>query len=146
MCLWFLTKLVHAFLCPNQSAKPVAHQLWNFFCVYGLPHHIQLDQGANFESRLIIELLSVMGVHKSHTTPYHPMGNGSCERMSRILGDDTCSASQGEISMALSIETLTYNCMVHETTGIAPFMLMFGRVPRLPVDMVFGSVLEPRGC
>lgn len=35
------TKLAHAFLCPNQSAKAVAHQLWNnFFCVYGLPQHI----------------------------------------------------------------------------------------------------------
>lgn len=28
------TKLAHAFLCPNQSAKSVAHQLWhNYFRV-----------------------------------------------------------------------------------------------------------------
>uniref|UniRef100_A0A8C9Z8Y8 Gypsy retrotransposon integrase-like protein 1 n=1 Tax=Sander lucioperca TaxID=283035 RepID=A0A8C9Z8Y8_SANLU len=32
------TKMTHAFLCPNQSAKSVAHQLWNnYFCVYGFP-------------------------------------------------------------------------------------------------------------
>jgi len=72
------TKMAHAFLCPNQSLKAVAHQLWhNYFCIYGFPKRLHSDQGANFESALIAELLAVSGVQKSHTTPYHPMGNGS---------------------------------------------------------------------
>lgn len=45
------TKLAQAYLCPNQSAKAVTHQLWNnFFCVYGFPERVHSDQGANFES------------------------------------------------------------------------------------------------
>jgi hypothetical protein len=60
------TKMAHAFLCPNQSAKAVALQLWNnIFCVYGLPRRIHSDQGENFESKLIAELLSAAGVQKS---------------------------------------------------------------------------------
>ncbi|KAK7915390.1 hypothetical protein WMY93_011151 [Mugilogobius chulae] len=43
---------------------------------------------------------------------------------------------------ALKSLTFAYNCTVHETTGFAPFLLMFGRVPRLPVDVMFGSVLN----
>lgn len=80
------TKLAHAFYCPDQTAKQVARKLWdNFFCYYGFPERIHSDQGANFESELIAALLQVSGV--SHTTAYHPMGNGSAERFNRTLGN-----------------------------------------------------------
>ncbi|XP_055366431.1 uncharacterized protein LOC129604370 [Betta splendens] len=140
------TKMAHAFLCPNQSAKAVAHQLWhNYFCIYGFPQRLHSDQGANFESALIAELLSVAGVQKSHTTPYHPMGNGSCERMNRTLGN-MIRALPPRVKRrwpeTLKSLTFAYNCTAHETTGYAPFLLMFGRVPRLPVDVLFGSVID----
>ena len=81
------SKMAHAFPCKNQSAKQVARKLWDdFFLVYGFPRRIHSDQGANFESKLIRELLILSGVEKSHTTPYHPMGNGVVERFNRTLG------------------------------------------------------------
>lgn len=62
------TKLAHA-LCLNQSAKSVAHQLGNnYFCVYGMPRRIHSDQGANFESILIAELLCCRCSEVSHHT------------------------------------------------------------------------------
>lgn len=140
------TKLAHAFLCPNQTAKAVARQLWdNIFCVYGFPRCIHSDQGANFESNLIAELLSVAGVEKSHTTPYHPMGNGGVERFNRTLGNmirALPARAKHRWPQMLKSLTFAYNCTVHETTGHAPFQLMFGRTPRLPVDMLFDEVLQ----
>lgn len=140
------TKLAHAFHCPNQSAKAVAKQLWNnFFCIYGFPKRIHSDQGASFESALISELLSVAGVKKSHTTPYHPMGNGGVERFNRTLGNMIRAlppAAKQRWPRMLKSLTFAYNCTIHETTGYAPFQLMFGRTPRLPVDVLFGSVLR----
>ncbi|XP_008417507.1 uncharacterized protein LOC103470669 isoform X2 [Poecilia reticulata] len=126
--------MAHAFVCSNQSAKAVAHQLWhNYFCVYGFPRCLHSDQGANFESALISELLSVAGVQKSHTTPYHPMGN-----MIRVLPPK----AKQQWPDALKAFTFAYKCTVHETTGFAPFLLMFGRVPRLSIDIIFGSVID----
>ncbi len=140
------TKLAHAFPCANQSAKQVARKLWDrVFCVYGFPSRIHTDQGANFESTLLAELLKLSGVAKSHTTAYHPMGNGGVERFNRTLGSMLRTLPLKEKhKWPEQIQTLTfaYNATVHETTGYAPFQLMFGHVPRLPVDIMFRQVLH----
>jgi len=118
------------------------------FCVYGFPERIHSDQGTNFESNLIAELLHLAGVAKSHTTAYHPMGNGCTERFNRTLGNMLRTLPLKEKHQwPQQIQTLTfaYNATVHETTGYAPFFLMFGRVPRLPVDILFKQVLNDPG-
>ncbi|KAL3969330.1 hypothetical protein ACER0C_027127 [Sarotherodon galilaeus] len=140
------TGWAQAFPCKDQSAKQVARLLWDrYFCVFGFPERIHSDQGANFESQLISELLRVSGVKKTHTTPYHPMGNGSVERFNRTLGGMIRALPpDSKVDWPRRLQTLTfmYNCTAHETTGCAPFYLMFGRTPRLPVDILFRSVLS----
>lgn len=140
------TGWAQAFPCKDQSAKQVARLLWDrYFCVFGFPERIHSDQGANFESQLISELLRVSGVKKTHTTPYHPMGNGSVERFNRTLGGMIRALPpDSKVDWPRRLQTLTfmYNCTAHETTGFAPFYLMFGRTPRLPVDILFRSVLS----
>uniref|UniRef100_A0A8C2FH10 Gypsy retrotransposon integrase-like protein 1 n=1 Tax=Cyprinus carpio TaxID=7962 RepID=A0A8C2FH10_CYPCA len=138
------TKMANAFPCRNQSASQVARQLWDkFFCVYGFPLRIHSDQGANFESRLIKELLQIAGVQKSRTTAYHPMGNGQVERFNRTLGNMIRALPprvKQDWPQMLQTLTFAYNCTAHESTGFAPFFLMYGRIPRLPVDLMFQSV------
>jgi len=140
------TKLAHAFPCQDQTAKKVAKKLWdNFFCVYGFPQRLHSDQGANFQSELVAELLEMAGVTQSRTTPYHPMGNGGTERFNRTLGGMLRSLpprSKHKWPQMVQSMTFAYNCTQHETTGFAPFYLMFGRVPRLPVDLLFRNILH----
>lgn len=108
---------------------------YNVFCVYGFPTRIHTDQGANFESAIVAKLLILAGVEKSHTT----------EQFNRTLGSMLRSLPLKEKhKWPEQIQTLTfaYNATVHETTGYAPFQRMFGRIPRLPVDIMFGQVLR----
>uniref|UniRef100_A0A9J7ZL63 Gypsy retrotransposon integrase-like protein 1 n=1 Tax=Cyprinus carpio carpio TaxID=630221 RepID=A0A9J7ZL63_CYPCA len=138
------TKMAHAFACSNQSAKQVARQLWDrYFCIYGFPERIHADQGANFESVLIQELMQLAGVRKSRTTAYHPMGNGHTERFNRTLGSMIRALpprAKQKWPQMLQTLTFAYNCTAHESTGYAPFYLMYGRIPRLPIDIMFHSV------
>ena len=140
------TKLAQAYLCPNQSAKAVANQLWNnFFCVYGFPERIHSDQGANFESSLIAEMLIAAGVQKSRTTPYHPMGNGAVERFNRTLGGMIRALppkAKHRWPQHLKSLTFAYNATVHENhrlCSISADILADAQAASLPVVWVCPS-------
>lgn len=135
------TKYALAFPTANQKAKTVAKCLWeNFIVHYGIPEHLHTDQGPDFESHLIRELCDIAGIKKTRTTPYHPRGN-PVERFNRTLLSmlGTLGPEQKQ-RWKEYVKPLVhaYNCTRNEVTGYTPYELMFGRSPRLPVDLAFG--------
>lgn len=135
------TKYAVAIPTPNQKARTVAKCLWdNFIVHYGIPEKLHSDQGPDFESRLVKELCEVAGIKKIRTTPYHPRGN-PVERFNRTLLDMLGTLeSQDKSHWKDFVKPLVhaYNCTRSEVTGFTPYELMFGRQPRLPVDLAFG--------
>jgi transposase InsO family protein len=135
------TRYAQAIPTRNQTAKTTANALFsNFIIHYGIPKTIHTDQGANFESHLIHELCQITGITKSRTTRYHPMGNGLCERFNRIflkMFGTLQSEQKADWKKHIGPIVNAYNCMKQSSTGQSPFYLMFGREPRLPINLVF---------
>ena len=100
-----------------------------------------LDQDRNFESELIDNLCQVAGVKKLRTSPYHPQTNGLCEHFNstllNMLGTLTPEQKKDWNSHVPAL-VHTYNCTKNAATGFIPYYLLFGREPRLPVDVEFG--------
>ncbi len=140
------TRYCWAFPTRDQEAKTVAKILYEEIVLkFGVMERCHSDQGGSFEAKVIHQLCKLLGVEKSRTTPYHPMGNGLCERfnrtlisMLRTLSDDQKSNWKDHLSSLV----FSYNSTRHESTGYAPFYLMFGRTPKLPIDVYLGTA-EP---
>ncbi len=80
------TRYTQAFVTKDQKALTVAKILCDkLFVHYGLPSRIHSDQGRDFESGLIKELLRMLGIRKLRTSPYHPQGDPRPESFNRAL-------------------------------------------------------------
>lgn len=70
-------RYAQAFPTRDQKASTVAKTLVEKFFVphYGLPQHLNSDQGRDFESRLVRRLCELLNIKKSRITPYHSQGD-----------------------------------------------------------------------
>jgi hypothetical protein len=137
-----LRRFAQAIPTKNQTARTTAGALYhNFLTKYGFPTRIHSDQGANFAGKIIKKTLQNQWDEEICTTPYHPMGNGMCEGFNRTLMDmlGTLQPSQKSNWKAhVSPLVHAYYSTRHESTGQSPYLFMFVREPKLPVDIAFG--------
>ena len=85
-------------------------------------------------------MCSLLGIEKIRTTPYHPQTNGSAERvhqtLQRMIGKlDPEKRQKWPVHIRSII--IAYNSTRSLVTRYSPYYLMFGRRPRLPIDLLF---------
>ena len=57
--------------------------------------------------------------------------------LSKVVGDH-----QKDWNDHLQTVLFAYRTAIHESTGYTPFLVMFGRSPCLPVDVMLGRMLQ----
>ena len=133
------TKWCEAFPTPDQKASTVAKILVDrVFSRFGPPVVLHSDQGANFESTLMHEVCDVMGITKTRTTAYHPQGDGQVERQNRTLQDMLaafCTKHDNDWDLWIDAAVFAYNTSRQESLQTSPYEIVFGRIPRLPLEI-----------
>ena len=135
------TKYTKTYAMKGQTAEEVAEKCVDFCLTYGIPEAVLTDRGTNFTSQVIESLWERLDVHTLRTTAYHPQADGITERFNRtiktMLAQFVDQQKQNDWDTKLDKLTFAYNTAVHATTKLSPFELMFGRVPKLPIDLVY---------
>ncbi|KAA3681309.1 uncharacterized protein DEA37_0010562 [Paragonimus westermani] len=112
--------------------------------------HIMLhsDQGEAFEGQLLKETCHLLGIVKTRTTPYHPLGDGLVERTNRtikaLLQSFLERYQADRWDKLLPRCMLVYRAPIHTTTRYTPAYLTFGRGVRLPFEL--SSPIPPLGA
>ena len=124
------SKYTKAYPLPNKETKTVAETVvTRWIHEYGEPEQIHTDQGGEFESFLMRDLLKLYGVNKSRTTPYHPEGNAQVERYNQTIATmlSVLSTDYRDWDLKIPLAVSGYNGTIHATTSFTPNKLWFGR-------------------
>ena len=134
------TRYLVAIPVPDLESKTLlTNMIDRFFLVHGLPETIHTDNGSSLMSHLFQDTCKQMGILMTQTPTYSPQGN-RVERAHRTLGqilrsDDSSNPSSWARKMDAAIFEI--NISRNRITGVSPYYAMFGRNPRILLDVFF---------
>lgn len=103
---------------------------------FGVPKSIVTDQGAQFESLLLVELSKFLGFKRNRTTAYHPQSNGFLERWHRTLKAAIMCYQEKSWSKVLPFILLGLRTVFREEFKATPAELLYGENLRLPFEFL----------
>ena len=118
------------------STEAVAEALVDMFSRLGVPQEVLSDNGAQFVSECMAEVARLLSVEQLRTTPYHPMCNGLVEKFNGTLKKmlrRLCNEQPKQWHRYVNALLFAYREVPQESTGFAPFELLYGRTVRGPM-------------
>lgn len=121
------------------TAETAARMIVEHVClVYNIPKIIVSDNGPAFIAEIFKQIMKLLRIKHTRTTPYHPQSNGAIERYHRTLGQYIRAYAESEKEnwhKYTIFFTFSYNNTVHSATGFAPHTLVFGYEVELPTTI-----------
>lgn len=111
----------------GESATSVTAALESIFSEFGPPRVLLFDNSPTFLSAIVARFLSKWAVIPMQCCAYRHQGNGIVERAHR-----TIKRMVERSEKCVSEMVFWYNATTNSVTGEAPFVSVFGSVPKLP--------------
>ena len=138
-----LTKLVRFLACKSTITAEEAAKLFikGAFKDFGLASSMLSDRDKLFLSKFWKSLFKHLGTVLPMSAGYHPQTDGQTEVMNKtlevMLRPYVGAPHRQELwEEYLPLDEFAYNSTPQTSTGKSPFELMYGFVPRAPVDLV----------
>jgi transposase InsO family protein len=122
---------------PTKGATDVAKTLMSVFGDFGSPLEIVSDNGSEFINEAVQKLNAFFKIHKLPSVPYTPSRQGKVERAIKTIMESLLKMLEqvrGPWREILPLVQLYYNAKIHQSTGVPPFHLVFGRRPSFTAD------------
>lgn len=108
----------------------------------GCIEELVTNRGSHFLGETMHQVIKLLDLKHSMTSPYHPVLDGSAERqigqlkqiLSHYLQED-----QRDWNELINSTCWAMNCAKSETTGYAPFEVIHSRIPSQLLDVMFGG-------
>jgi hypothetical protein len=125
---------------PRRSSDAVVEMLQYIIFTYGKPISVLTDNGEEFLSYQVQNILQRFGIQHRHTSPYHPQTNGRLEKfndiLTQMLARMTAPERQNAWDVCLPDALLAHRAHTSSSTGVSPFFLLYGREARLPSERI----------
>jgi hypothetical protein len=135
------SKMAH--FIPCHKSDDAAHVTELFFRdvvrLYGVPNTIVSDRDTKFLSYFWRCLWAKLGTKLLFSTTYHPQTDGQTEVVNRTLSTMLRAVLKKNLKMwedCLPHIEFAYNRSLHSTTKLCPFEIVYGFVPRAPIDLL----------
>ena len=132
------TKFCKLYPLKDAKAKGVASCIESFITQLGCPDVWGTDGGPEFYNVLIFAMCHVFSIKKEFALAHRPMTQGQTERKNRTIKAELVKriSQFGKTwpSYLKWIE-MAYNCTPHSSHGYTPFLLMFGREAKIPMQI-----------
>jgi hypothetical protein len=142
------SKMAHFIPChKTDDASRVADLFFKgIIRLHGIPNTIVSDRDAKFLSHFWRSLWSKLGTKLLFSTTCHPQTDGQTEVVNRTLSTMLRAVLGKNLNRwgdCLPHVEFAYNHATHSSTKMSPFQIVYGYIPRAPIDLFSLAAGDP---
>ena len=141
-----LTGWLEAFPIPDKSADTIVSTFINqYLLVHMCPRYSLSDNGTEFKTTLINQVLKQLGIERIFSAPYHPQSNCKLEVFHKYLKPTLkklCEKAPSNWDKYINQVLASYRVTPNLATAEITFFLVYGRDPNLPLHQLLETLQQ----